>query len=132
MDLKDLIVTPFLILVVYFFAFAIRNKVSDSWTRRYFIPALSLKITGAILLGVIYQFYYGGGDTFGYFTYGSNFIWDAILDSPINGLRLIFSYNGEHQPETFIYSSKINNFHSSSGYFVTRVSALFALFTVHT
>ncbi|MCZ6694044.1 MAG: hypothetical protein O6939_09075 [Bacteroidetes bacterium] len=132
MDLKDLIVTPFLILVVYFFAYAIRNMVSDNWTRRYFIPALSLKIVGAILLGVIYQFYYSGGDTFGYFTYGSKFIWDAILDSPINGLKLIFSYNGEHQPETFIYSSKINNFHSSSAYFVTRVSAWFALLTFHT
>jgi len=46
MDLKDLIVTPFLILVVYFFAYVIRNKVSDNWTRRYFIPALSLKNCG--------------------------------------------------------------------------------------
>jgi len=132
MDLKDLIVTPFLILVVYFFAYKIRNKVSDNWTRKYFIPALSLKIVGAILLGVIYQFYYGGGDTFGYFTYGSKFIWDAILDSPINGFKLIFSYNGAHQPETFIYSSKINNFHSPSAYFVTRVTAIFALITFHT
>ena len=30
------------------------------------MPAFTLKIIGAILLGIIYQFYYKGGDTLNY------------------------------------------------------------------
>jgi len=63
MGLKDFIVTPFIIFIVYLIGFIIRNYVTDNTTRKYFFPALTLKIIGAISVGLIYQFYYGGGAT---------------------------------------------------------------------
>ncbi|VAW29629.1 hypothetical protein MNBD_BACTEROID06-29, partial [hydrothermal vent metagenome] len=41
-----------------------RSFFTDNTNRKYFLPALSLKMTGALLMGLLYYFYYGGGDTF--------------------------------------------------------------------
>src|SRR5882672_4907883 len=94
MELRDLIVTPVIILIVLIVALMIRPYATDKYTKRYFIPALTLKILGAISLGLIYQFYYHGGDTFNFHSRGSRIIWEAIFDDPQIGIRLLFS-NGE-------------------------------------
>jgi hypothetical protein len=39
--------------------------------QRYLIPALTLKMAGAICSGLVYQFYYGGGDTMDFYTSAS-------------------------------------------------------------
>ncbi len=49
--LRDLIVTPLVIFAVYAMAYAARPYVADQVTGRYYFPALSLKIIGAIALG---------------------------------------------------------------------------------
>lgn len=130
MELKDFIVTPVYLLIIYFLAYLIRDKVSDKFTKRYFIPGLSLKIFGALSLGFIYQFYYDGGDTFNYFN-DSKYIWEAFKDSPLKAFQLIFS-DGTHHPSTFQYSSQMYFFRDSSSYFVIRMTGLFDLFTFHT
>ena len=83
MEIRDVIVTPVVILAVLFVAYFIRPRVTDDLTRKYFLPALVLKIFGAIVLGFIYQFYYSGGDTFNYHTHGSRHMWEAIIESPL-------------------------------------------------
>ncbi|MEQ8424942.1 MAG: hypothetical protein RIA63_09545, partial [Cyclobacteriaceae bacterium] len=87
MELRDLIVTPIVIFLVYAGAYWIRPRVTDSINRKYFIPALTVRIIGALAVGFIYQFYYDGGDTFAYHTYGSRIIWEAFIGSPIDGLK---------------------------------------------
>ena len=67
MEIKDLFITPVYLVILYFIAYLLRNRFSDTVTRKYFIPALTVKIIGAISLGLIYQFYYAGGDTTIYF-----------------------------------------------------------------
>ncbi len=67
MDLKDLFLTPLYLALFYGLAFAVRKRFTNPLTKKYFIPALSVKFLGAISLGLIYQFYYGGGDTFNYY-----------------------------------------------------------------
>jgi hypothetical protein len=109
-------------------AFFIRPYLTDSTNRKYFLPAMVLKFFGAIALGLIYQFYYNGGDTFNFHTIGSRVIWEAFLDSPTTALRLIFS-NGVHEPEFFNYSSRIYFFSDSPSFFVIRVAAVFDLLT---
>lgn len=131
MEIRDLVVTPVTIILVYVMAFLVRPSVTDAVNRKYFIPALTLKIIGAIALGLIYQFYYYGGDTFTYFTYGSKFIHEAFLDSPIKGLKLIFA-GSDYQPDTFSYASKIYTYGDSASYFVVRVAGIFDIFTFHT
>ena len=131
MEARDLLVTPIVLVLVYMAAYAVRPLATDSINRKYFIPALTLKIFGGIALGLVYQFYYGGGDTFTYFHLGSKHIWDAFMDSPAKGFQLIFGKN-EYSPATFSYASKIYTYRDSASYFVVRIAGLFDILTFHT
>ena len=110
-------------------AYVIRPYITNSLTRKFYFPALLVKITGALAVGFIYQFYYGGGDTFGYHTHGSQWIWKAIMDSPLEGLKLLFMGGKVHFPETYQYSSQIWYFRDSASFSVIRVAAFFDIFT---
>lgn len=91
MELRDFLVTPILIMFVYITAYIVRPYVTNELTRKYFFWALTVRIAGALFLGILYQFYYSGGDTFNYHTHGSRVIWNAFIESPSDGLSLIFS-----------------------------------------
>ena len=129
MELQDLVFTPITLLLIYALVYFLRGKFTDQHTKPYYIPALSVKIIGAISLGLIYQFYYNGGDTFNYFTQ-SGIIHNAFLKNPQDGLRLLLA-DGVHYPSTFEYSSQIYWYKSPSEYFVIRIAALFGLFNNH-
>jgi hypothetical protein len=130
MELRDFIVTPIVIMIVLTVAYVVRPYLTDEVNRVYFFPGLILKIFGAVALGFIYQFYYDGGDTFNYHTYGSRHVWDAIVDSPYSGLELLFRDGAANPPPgTYTYASKIVFFYDPSSYFVVRIAAFFDLLT---
>jgi hypothetical protein len=131
MEYKDLFLGPIYLLLIYFIAFSIRNKVNKS-VRSYFIPALTLKLFGAVALGLIYQFYYKGGDTFSYFTYGSSYIWKAFLAKPSAGLWLIFAPNCNFDHEYSQYAVNMLYYCDTSSYFVIRISGFLGLLSFHT
>ncbi len=131
MEIKDLFITPVLIIIVFVFAYFVRRSVTDEQNRRYFLPGLTLKIIGAISVGFIYQFYYNGGDTFTYFTHGSRHIWEAFMNNPLHGIQLVFA-GSEYSPETFQYASKIFTYGDLSSYFVVRMAGILDLITFHT
>ena len=128
MELRDFIVTPIVILLVYVFAYIIRPFVTDDMNKKYFLPGLTVKIIGALALGFIYQFYYEGGDTFNYHTHGSRHVWEAFYDSPEKGLKLFFS-SGSDQTGIYEYSSRIPFFRDASSYTVIRFASFFDLIT---
>jgi hypothetical protein len=130
-ELRDLIVTPLLLMVIYATAYLVRPYVTDDITRRYFIPALTLRIVGALALGIIYQFYYSGGDTYNYHTYGSRQVWEAFMDSPEKGVQLFFS-DGNNLVGIHEYAWKIPMLKDPSSYNVIRVASFFDLFTFST
>ena len=132
MTYQDLLITPIYLALFYFLAYAIRPAVTTAATNKYFIPALSAKFFGAIALGMIYQFYYSGGDTFNYFTHGSRWIWEAFLDNPATGIKLLFEQGGERQADTFNFSQHIWYYRDEKAFLVVRIAALFDLFTLHT
>lgn len=80
--------------------------MTDAVNRIYYFPAISVKLFGAIALGVVYQFYYGGGDTFVYHTYGSRLIWNAFLDEPSTGFKLLLA-NSQDPGDVYQYASQI-------------------------
>ena len=127
MELSDFIFTPITILIVYIGAYALRPYATDTTNRRYFIPALTVRIVGALSLWFIYQFYYQGGDTFNY-SQGSNIVWKSFMDNPFIGLKLIFG-SVENDLSLYQYSSRILFFQDPSTYFVVRIAAFFALIT---
>jgi hypothetical protein len=102
--------------------------VTDATNRRYFLSGLAVKIAGALALGMIYQFYYDGGDTFIYHTHGSRIIWEAFLKSPSNGIKIFFS-NGEYGPGVWDAADKIWYWRDPQSYAVIRIAALFDMIT---
>lgn len=132
MELKDLFITPIYIIVLSLVAYMIRPFVTTRETIKYFLPALWIRFFGAIMLGVIYQFYYGGGDTFNYFTHGSKWIWEAFSQDISKGFLMLISEGGDRIPETFQYSQHIWYYRDPNSYFIVRMTAFFDLFTFHT
>ena len=128
MEVKDLIIAPIIALVIYAFAFVLRPYITYEENKKYFIPALTFKLIGAIALGALYQFYYGGGDTFGYFTHGAKHIFDAFYDEPRVALKLIFNTN-DYQDGVYNYASRIWMYRDTTAYMVVRIAGVFAILT---
>jgi hypothetical protein len=131
MEIKDLFITPVFLVLVYVLAFVVRPLVTEKDNKKYFILGFSLKVLGALSVGIIYQFYYGGGDTFTYFNLGSKYIWEAFRDDPVLGVKLIFA-GEDYVGDTFKYASKIYTYGDASSYFVVRVAGVLDILTFHT
>lgn len=131
LGLNDLFLTPLYLGLFYALAYLVRNKVTNIYTRPYFIPALTLKFVGAIALGLIYTFYYKGGDTINYYDQAT-VIYNAFGDSFASGWKLLTT-DGSFDPSIVKYSSRIPWFGvGSSEYFVLRVTAFFGLLDFNT
>ncbi|KAA9332283.1 hypothetical protein F0P96_12445 [Hymenobacter busanensis] len=131
MELKDLLLTPLYLAIFYGLAFAMRKRFTNPLTKRYFIPALSVKFLGALSLGLIYQFYYGGGDTFNYFN-ESKEINKAFFDSPSVAFKLLLASDGEFDGSMAKYAGQMHWFNSETEYFIVKVSGFLGLFCFHT
>jgi len=132
MGLQDLLITPFYMVLFMGAAYLLRGKLTNSETKKYFLPALSIRFFGAIMLGVIYQFHYGGGDTFNYFENGSKWIWEGFIDDPILGIKMLFESGGDRQLETFQYTQHIWYYRDHASFLVVRIVAFLDIFTLHT
>ena len=130
MDLKDLFLTPIYLAIFYALAFAVRKRFTNVLTKKYFIPALSVKFLGALSLGIIYQFYYNGGDTFNYYSQ-IKVVHTAFMDSPSVGLKLIFS-PAAYDPTTIKYTGQMYWYNSPTEYFIVRVGAICSLLCFNT
>jgi hypothetical protein len=88
--LTDFILLPVYLWLVYKAAIYFRDKFyhENHPYRVYFIPGLTVKIIGAIFIGLIYNYYYGGGDTFNFF-YHAQVINSTFFDAPDTWFRLI-------------------------------------------
>ena len=131
MELKDLFLTPIYLAIFYGIAFAVRRKYTNALTKKYFIPALSVKFLGAIMLGLIYQFYYKGGDTFNYYTH-TKIIHQAFSDSFHLGWKMITT-NGTYEPEIIKYTSQMFWWQpNSTEMFVAKIASIIGLFCFNT
>ncbi|WKK86273.2 hypothetical protein QYS48_04685 [Marivirga arenosa] len=128
MKLVDLIIAPVTLVVLLLIGYIIRKVSTSDETKKYFYPALLLKMLGAIAVGLVYQFYYGGGDTFNYYTHGASHIVNAFYDNFSTGFKLLTA-NGEFDPETFKYSSKIWMYRDPTSYMIVRIAAIFGFLT---
>ncbi len=99
---------------------------------KYFIPALSIKIMGALMVGFVYEYYYSGGDTYNYFYWGSKWVWEAFLDSPDKALKIIFQSASVNDPELYEFTSRMIFYGGGGAGFVSRLAGFFAIFTANT
>jgi hypothetical protein len=129
---NDLFLTPFYLGIFYLIAYGVRDKFTNVYTRPYFIRALTLKFIGAIALGLIYQYYYGGGDTVGYH-FHAKLINNAFSDSFQAGMKLMLTSGGTYDPQTVKYTASMYWYGpNSSEYLVARVAAFFSLLCFNT
>ncbi len=133
MTVWDAFITPLLILFIFAIAQTFRRRIKDKTLRAYFLPALRIKIIGAIALGVVYQFYYGGGDTFNFYR-DSTPIWNSFFQSPYLWLKIIVAKVGTQDPDIYAYTSNIYYFSvgDADTYNVIRVSGFLSIFTLNT
>ena len=130
MEIQDLFITPFYLLLIYGVAFGVRSSVTNVYTKRYFIPALTVKLVGAIALGILYHTLYGG-DTNNYY-HQAGIVYHAFGDSFAAGWELVTTA-GDVTPAISRYTDQLTWFgRGSNEYFVIRVAAVFALLSFNT
>ena len=124
----DFIILPFLLAIIYAFAYLFRNKYYpiDHSYRKYFIPGLTVKIIGAIFIGLIYEYYYGGGDTFNYF-HDAKIINSTFWHSPGEWVNLIFKTQNTNRPEYFHTIDQLYFYDHKSEMVVSSITAVLGL-----
>lgn len=87
---------------------------------KIFSPALAVKLLSGVGLGLLYQHYYGGGDTFGYHQQ-SLFLYDYFLDNPRAYLQLWLTDRFESET---VRTSMVYPWYSNSYFMVIWLSLL--------
>lgn len=132
--LTDYLLLPFYVFVIYVIAYRFRNRKypeGHPW-RRYFMPALTAKILGAIFIGLVYKYYYvGGGDTTNYFHH-AQIINSALDESPTRWFNMLFSIPEWYESGYWGYISQMLWYNSPAEYTVCSISAVITLFTFGT
>jgi len=131
LDFKDLLLTPIYLIILYIGAFIIRSQLKTNALRKYFIPAFTIKIVGAIAVVFVYQFYYYGGDTVNFFV-DSKIIWEAFWDSPYIAFKIILSSANTYDPDIYDYTRRIYFFVDPGTYPIIRLSGFLGLFCFQT
>ncbi|MEX1188524.1 MAG: hypothetical protein WED33_04650 [Bacteroidia bacterium] len=67
-SLKDFILMPVYLLIIFYVANQIKNNnIEQNPLYKFYTRGLFLKLLGGIMVCLIYVFYYGGGDTIGFY-----------------------------------------------------------------
>lgn len=97
--LLDVFLGPLYIMLAFMVAWMVwtRNRFDPRY--RYLRPALTIKLIGTLAFCAIYTFYYGGGDTTGYF-YSSGVLINLLEANSAGFFEILF---GDCTPENFSY-----------------------------
>ncbi|RYD57369.1 MAG: hypothetical protein EOP56_08665 [Sphingobacteriales bacterium] len=130
----DYLLLPFVIGVVYMIAIRIRDEKyppGHPW-RAFFMSGLTVKIMGGIMIGLIYQYYYGGGDTANYF-FHARVINSSFTDSPIKWINLVLNIPEWYDGRYTEYTAKMYWYQAHSEYMVCSITSFisFFLFTTY-
>jgi hypothetical protein len=132
--ITDFILLPIYLFIVFIFAAHFRNKYypKDHPLRRFFMPAFTLKIIGAVLVGIIYQYYYKGGDTLNYW-HQTQVINSSISDSLWTWLKLVTGRAEIYDVDVYNYTTQFYWYGiRTPEYLISVIGALIGLFTMTT
>ena len=128
MELRDLFISPFYLVIIYLIAFKIRDQFyKDSPLKKYFMLALTVRMIGAICTGLVYYFYYGTGDTIYYFI-RTKLIYDSFVTDTVDCLKLIFLGGNDNYAIPFAYL----NFEAArdpASFFIVRIASVISIFS---
>ncbi|HYM95487.1 MAG TPA: hypothetical protein VET23_15215, partial [Chitinophagaceae bacterium] len=129
----DYVLLPFYLGIVYAIAYRYRNKkypVNHPW-RRYFIPGLTVKIIGAVFIGLVYAYYYRSGDTFNYFG-DAKIINSAFDESFSKWFNLLFRIPASNDGNYYTYTANMIFYNDPASYAVDSITAFVSIFTLNT
>lgn len=124
----DLVLTPVYLIVLSFIARRYRDKKYPPGhpLRKYYLPGLYAKFGGAIFIALVYQYYYGGGDTFNYFTH-TKIINSSLANSFNTWVDLLFRVSPDDNPQLYQYASQMEWYKDASSYPVAVIGAVLGL-----
>ncbi len=107
LSLRDLFFGPVYILIVFLIVRKWKRKnYVNSPLKQFIYPALFFRLAGCIMLSFLYNFYYGYGDTFGYFT-GAQETWDAFVTNPKLAWEILVSPAKDYSAEVQLIASEM-------------------------
>jgi len=126
--LLDYAILPFVLAAIYGIAFRYRNRHYPPGHphRPYFITGLTLKIVGAVFIGMVYEYYYEGGDTMNFF-HDAQIINSAFADSPVTWLNLLLHNPNEYTINYYNYISQLYWYQDAPSFSVAALAALIGL-----
>jgi len=127
-DLWDLILTPIYLLVLTFLAKQYRDRKYPvgHYLRRYYLPGLYVKFGGAIFIALVYQYYYGGGDTMNFYEHSK--IINSVFSQDVSSWwKVLRRVSPDSSPEIYQYASTLYWYNDPSSYTVASISAVFGL-----
>jgi hypothetical protein len=128
LNITDFLLLPFLVAFwVGIFTLYRNRRYKDNQLRRYFLPALGLRLLGAVLTACMYQYYYGYGDTFFYFI-GAYDIYTAFLSNPSAAMEMLFTDINDWSLETYNSVTLRGFFRQEKEAMVIRVAGSVSLF----
>jgi len=133
LPLLNYLLLPIYLALVYSIAYRYRDnhyKKNHPW-RKFFIPALSFKIFGAIFIGMVYSLYYKGGDTIDYF-YQAKIINSSLSESFGKWFNLLFRIPEVTNGEYYNYISQMQWYTDPASYSVGAIAAVLGVFTLNT
>ena len=124
----DVILTPLYLIALSYIAKRYRDKhyPRGHALRKYYLPGLYVKFGGAIFIALVYQYYYGGGDTFNYFRH-SQIINSSLDDSVTTWFDLLLRRSASINPEVYPYASQMEWYEDAPSYSVAVFGAIFGL-----
>jgi hypothetical protein len=132
MGINDIYITPSYVLIFLFWlAFYVAKKKKNKLVRKYLFWAGLVRVIGAICVGLIYEFYYKGGDTKYYFI-DSLVIYNNFFDAPLTNLQVFFISAGDYVSSISHITNQIFFFRDQSTFFVVKVVAFFNFLTFGT
>lgn len=131
--ITDYLLLPFYLFIVFIVAVHYRNKYYNLKhpLRKYFMWAFGLKIFGGLFIGMVYQYYYGGGDTFNYWFHAQT-INSSYQDSFSTWLKLFTRSADPYDTDVYKYTAQMYWYGSPADYFVPQIGAFLGLFTLNT
>lgn len=120
MNSLDLIIYPIYFIGTLFIAWIFfRLRIKNTPLANYFFPALIFKLLCGLVLGMLFYFYYGYGDTFVYFRSAQRIV-DAFGVNMTDGFRMLLL--GQYLPE-YNFPNDILASHADS-FLMYRITAL--------
>lgn len=126
----DLVLTPIFLLILSFIARRRRDRLYPVGhpLRRYYLPGLYVKFGGVIFIALVYQYYYGEGDTFFFFDH-ARIINSALGDSFSSWIKLLLRTSPDEHPELYKYTSQLVFYRDKSSYTVASITAVLGVFS---